>query len=286
MFKKYANAEVVDLVSMNQWNNWFPSKAKSSSFNKIASSQTKYLLTHCTIVASVAVEADPFDHLIKPECSIFVNSNQDAWTNEVLRLSYKSFVGAFNFLEHFQNSKHNKGHIIDAILRKIKVTPEVFIYFVDILVATDLVHEKLVSDIKDQKLKYMSMGCVTDLVVCSFCGTKVTDENNYCYHLQYQKGLFLPDDDGVPRRVAELCGHKSLPNGGCRFVEASWVGTPAFPGAALRDIVADEWLGPKTKYTKAASREGVFKKAANQVLSYTSLEEAKLKANFLNKFKD
>jgi hypothetical protein len=62
-------------------------------------------------------------------------------------------------------------------------------------------------------------------------------------------------------------------------VEASWVATPAFPGAAKRSIVSDEWVGPKTPYTrKAASTEGghaymkgVFAKAASEDTEYPIL---------------
>src|SRR5208282_3976993 len=221
--------------------------AAAATFRKSADT-SKYLLSHCTIMASVMVEADPYDYLIKPECSHLVNNNDDAWTNEVLKLSHSSFVGAFNFVEHFQNSKYAKGHILDAILRKVNISaPETWVYFCDILVATDLAHEKLVGDISSGKVKYLSMGCVTDLVICSFCGARVTDASTYCHHLQFQKGMFLADEDGVPRRIAELCGHKSMPNGGVKFVEASWVATPAFPGAAKRNIVSEEWIGPRTK---------------------------------------
>jgi len=266
-FYKYANAKIEDpILSLQDWEsihgqNTFGMKTASSL--KIAAETSKYLLSHCTIMSSVQVEEEPEDYLIKPECSHLVNNNDDAWTNEVLKLSYKSFVGAFNFVEHFQNSAHAKGHILDSVLRKVTIGP-CWVYFCDILVATDLAHTQLVKDIRSQKVKYLSMGCVTDLVICSYCGAYVTDANTYCHHLAFQKGMFLADQDGVPRRIAELCGHKSMPNGGVKFVEASWVATPAFPGASLRNIVESTWEGPKTKYTQA-SKEGslVFAKAAS-----------------------
>jgi hypothetical protein len=268
-FDKFANASLVDpVISLNDWSNMYGQRSfgnKTASLNKIAADTSRYLLSHCTIMSSVMTEADPYDYLVKPECSHLINSNDDAWTNEVLKLSYKSFTGAFNFLEHFQNSKHSKGHILDAVLRKVLIAPpDIWVYFCDILVATDMVHESLVSDIRSQKTKYMSMGCVTDLVICSFCGAHITDASSYCQHLQFQKGMFMPDEDGVPRRIGELCGHKSLPNGGVRFVEASWVATPAFPGAALRGVITEEFIGPKTPYTaKAAGATESFQKAAS-----------------------
>jgi len=51
-------------------------------------------------------------------------------------------------------------------------------------------------------------------------------------------------------RVAELCGHETLdPTGGVQFIEASWVGVPAFTGAVLRNI-----LVPGADLAKKAQR--------------------------------
>jgi hypothetical protein len=284
-FKKFANAALVDNVSMSSWEQLHGHRTfghKTASFEKVAADTSSYLLSHCTIMSSVMTEAEPEDHLIKPECSHLVNNNDDAWTNEVLKLSHKSFVGAFNFVEHFQNSKFAKGHILDAVLRKVQIAPPTtWVYFCDILVATDLAHEKLVEDIRSGRVKYLSMGCVTDLVICSFCGSRVTDAATYCHHLQFQKGMFLQDEDGIPRRIAELCGHKTMANGGVKFVEASWVATPAFPGAAKRNIVSEEWLGPRTQYTQASGKTAAFAKAASETTDFETLnlDEALLNAD-------
>jgi hypothetical protein len=278
MIKKTANAMLKEpTMNVSEWERLYSkSMSKTASIHKIAADQTKYMLSHCTIMSSVMTEPDPNDYWIKPECSHLVNNNDDAWSNEVLKLSHKSFVGAFNFVEHFQNSAFAKGHILDAILRKMNITEDTWVYFVDILVATDLAHTDLINEIRSGKVKYLSMGCVTDLVICSFCGHHVTDNGNYCNHLAFQKGAFLTDENGTPRRVAELCGHKDMPNGGVKFVEASWVATPAFPGAVKRNTVMDEWMGPKTPYTTAAeesSKESKFAKAASQTDSEDLLAE-------------
>lgn len=246
-FDKTASAVVADpQYSVGAWYDHYGAKRGGRGFTKVAASvpTSKYLLSHCCIMSSVMTEPDPHDYLIKPECSHLVNNNDDGWTNEVLELCYPSFRGAFNFVEHYQNSKASKGHIIDAVLRRVNITSNVWVYFCDILVATDLKHVDIVDKIKAGQIKYMSMGCVTDVVVCSYCGHVVTDDNQPCFHLVFHKGQFMPDDDGVPRRVAELCGHKSLPNGGVKFVEASWVETPAFPGAVKRSVVSEQWEGP------------------------------------------
>jgi hypothetical protein len=265
MIKKIANAMLKEpTMNVSEWERLYSkSMSKTASIHKIAADQTKYMLSHCTIMSSVMCEPAPHDYWIRPETSHLVNNNDDSWENEVLKLSHKSFIGAFNFVEHFQNSKFAKGHILDAVLRKMNITDDVWVYFVDILVATDLAHTDLINEIRSGKVKYLSMGCVTDLVICSFCGQHVTDNGNYCNHLAFQKGAFLTDENGIPRRVAELCGHRDMPNGGVKFVEASWVATPAFPGAVKRNTVMDEWMGPKSPYTTAAT-ESKFAKAASQ----------------------
>jgi hypothetical protein len=261
-FKKYANAGIVDpATNVNDWERSHTgvpvfTGVKTAAVKKLAANNTRYLLSHCTIMSSVMTEPEPEDHLIKPECSHLVNNNDDAWTNEVLKLSHKSFVGAFNFVEHFQNSKYAKGHILDAVLRKVNLGEDgTWVYYCDILVATDTAHEKLVEDIRKGKVKYLSMGCVTDLVICSYCGTRVNDQGAYCNHLAYQKGQYIPDQNGIFRRIAELCGHKTLPLGGVKFVEASWVATPAFPGAVKHKTIEDDWVGPGTAYTHEANMQ-------------------------------
>ena len=147
--------------------------------------------------------------------------------------------------------------------------------------ATDLKHEQLVNDIRSGRVRYMSMGCVTDLVICSFCGARVTDQSTYCHHLSYNKGQFLLDDDSISRRVAELCGHHSLPNGGVKFVEASWVATPAFPGAVKRNIVADGWVGPATRFTAPIKAASFAKAASEQVNAGETLMSADFEGSLI-----
>ena len=282
--KKVANAEIKDAgMSLTHWegiHGGIAFKHKTASLSKVAAAQSKYLLSHSTIMASVATEDFPNTWHIKPISAHLVNQNEDAWSNTVLAMAYKTFRGAFNFTEHFQSSKKAKGHILDAILRKVHLSEDAWVYFVDLLVATDLSHTDLVNGILNGDVRYMSMGCVTDLVTCSFCGKQIKEGDRYCHHLQYQKGQFVPDDDGVPRKVAELCGDPSLPNGGVTFVEASWVATPAFPGAAIRNVISPEWVGPGTKYTSEM-------KQASKVASTSSSKNVSpnpTRAGFRRKF--
>lgn len=264
MIKK-ANAQVIDpVISISDWQKIHGSKtftgSKQASDTILDLKQhSRYLLSHCTIMASVMTEESPNDYLIKPETAQFVNSNHDSWENELLRQTYHGFRGAFCFEEHSQRRDEAKGHILDAVLRKVMVAPpDIWVYLVDILVATDLAHTRLINRIKSGDLNAMSMGCVTQFVTCSFCGKRVDDNTEPCSHLRFQKGTLINDEDGVPRIVSEICGHRSDPDS-VKFIEASWVKVPACTLALLRSTVSEEWIGPKTPYTAA------IEKRANKV---------------------
>jgi len=214
-----------------------------------------YLLTHATIVASVNTEKpasvklgsvleDGFrvnrkyaNYRISSDTEKYINNNMDAWDKPTLLKSYRTFIGAHNFVEHVQIENLSKGRIIDAVARDIGDS-----VYVDILVATDRKHKDLVDSIQSGRMGSMSMGCTIDFSICTKCGNVAVDETEMCSHVRYMKGNTFFDENGVRRKVAELCGHPSIdPTGGVTFIEASWVETPAFEGAVMRNV-----LDPKT----------------------------------------
>jgi hypothetical protein len=94
-----------------------------------------------------------------------------------------------------------------------------------------------------------SHNCVVDGTICSKCGHWAADETEMCSHIKYMKGNTFYDEQGRRHRISELCGHETLdPTGGVTFIEASWVGSPAFTGAVLRNI-----LEPTEEQVKQAS---------------------------------
>lgn len=86
---------------------------------------SKYLLSQCTIVCSVAPQeirvGGKTINIIDESCNHLVNQNGDAWLNQVILETYRSFRGAFNFVEHNQVLSENKGRILDAVARKISL---------------------------------------------------------------------------------------------------------------------------------------------------------------------
>lgn len=212
---------------------------------------SRFLLSHCTIVASVDTVDAPnarlgaatvdgkkvlrktTDYRVKPECEKFLNSNMDGWKRPVLLKSHKTFVGAFNYLEHVQIENLSKGRILDAVARDIGDS-----VYIDILVATDRKHTELIKDIESGELSTLSMGCSIDGSECTKCGHWASDESEFCECVRYFKGNTFYDERGIPHKIAELCGLPELdPTGGVNFIEASWVKVPAFKGAVARNLI-------------------------------------------------
>jgi hypothetical protein len=221
----------------------------------------KYLLTHSTIVCSVDVDTPTnvktgalqfegekinrrfADYVVKADCDQYINNNLDCWSRGVLQKSYKSFIGAHNFVEHIQVEELSKGKIIDAVLRDIGDS-----LYVDILVATNKKHTDLVQQIISGQMNAMSMGCSVDYTICTKCGNVASDETEMCKHIKYEKGNVFYDEKGNKHRVAELCGHESEgDNGGVTFIEASWVATPAFKGAVARNTLDIQKVASQSK---------------------------------------
>lgn len=210
----------------------------------------QYLLSHATIVASVdtyapkrskvgksmnrGVEIDVRwpDFRVRPECRDIINNNGDAWERSLLLSTYRTFIGAHNYLEHIQLPELSKGFIVDAIARDLGKT-----CYIDILVATDRKHTTLVNDIITGKIAAMSMGCISLFTICSKCGNVAADDSQVCPCVQYEgKRTAFVDEDGVEHLICEIIGHVSVPQSN-QFIEASWVRTPAFTGAQRRNFL-------------------------------------------------
>lgn len=208
-----------------------------------------YLFSHATIVCSVVLA--PNGYHIEPPCDELVNSNGNAWSNEVLLACFKSFVGKNNFYEHCQVEELSKGRILDAVLRPVRYQGrnggEANVFFCDILVATERRHTDLVRRIASGQLSTMSMGCSAHWIQCSKCGKQFDDWTPSCAHLEGEILSRFVDEDGQERVVAELCGRVIDDANGnrvgdpksCEFCEASWVESPAFKGAVLNHYIGE-----------------------------------------------
>lgn len=295
-FRKYAKAAIVKPdIHLDVWNELRLKAAGQQGFAREANhlvlqeyDPKVYLLSHCTIIASVDVEqsdaqlgrhlVDGFqvdrryaDWLVTPETSKYVNNNQDAWERRLLLSCFKTFIGGENYVEHIQIPELSKGKIIDAAARDLGDS-----IYVDILVATDRRHRPLISAISNRQLQTLSMGCQVEFTICTKCGNVAYDETQLCPHVRYFKGNEYVDALGKKRRIAELCGHITAEPGSVKFIEASWVANPAFTGAVLRNILSPEEIaGLGEKFMVAFSQgprvpdEGSLLKAARMIVPRT-----------------
>ena len=250
---------------------------------------SKFLLTHCTIVASVDVLDVPGvklgavkeggkkvnrkygNYRVTAETDSYINNNLDCFSRAVLLKAYRTFIGGHNFLEHVQVEDLSKGRIIDAVARDIGDS-----IYVDILVATDRKHATLVDDIENGRLGTLSMGCSVEETICTKCGNVAVDETELCECIKYAKGNMFLDERGKRHRIAELCGHETLdPTGGVTFIEGSWVASPAFTGAVMRNIITADSLSAQAaqKVQEVLSTpprewvsEGAHQRAASEVI--------------------
>lgn len=272
-FMKYARAQVVTpSIPMEGWRREIAAKQnvrtakvhpnliqQAEEILQASFSPSNFLLSHVTIVASVDTYAPEnvrvgavvengqkinrkyADFRVTSESQDFINNNNDAWSRGVIRKAYSTFIGAENYVEHVQVPELSKGKIIDAVARDIGPS-----LYVDILVATERKHKKLIQEIEDGTMSTLSMGCSIQFSICTHCGHVMVDDTEMCLCCRYQQGNVFFGDDGVKQRIAELCGHESYDDtGGVVFIEGSWVKSPAFLGAVVRNLLEAKEVTPE-----------------------------------------
>lgn len=255
-FLRTAKAQVAHASTTFEF--WEENRVKSNPFNSREASKVligrydpkEFLLTHCTIVASVDTQPGPGqlgrqmeegieinrlypNYYITPGTQKYINNNNDAFERKLLLGSFPTFVGAENYLEHVQMPELSKGKIIDAVARDVGDS-----IYIDILVGTNRRHKSLVAAIQSSSLSTLSMGATVAYTICSKCGNVAHDETELCFHIRHQKGNTFIDAMGNKLKIAELCGSADHPES-VHFIEASWVGNPAFKGAVLRNILSE-----------------------------------------------
>lgn len=259
-FNKFANAQLVTpSISVEGWGQ-VRDRSQADTFSQREATRvvlqeynpSEFMLTHCTIVASVDSEPGPGklgaqvvdgfqinrkfqDYYITPKTAKYVNNNFDSWERKLLLSSFRTFIGGQNYVEHIQLPELSKGRIVDAAARDIGDS-----IYIDILIATNLKHRPLIQAIKTGNLKTLSMGCTVSHTLCTKCGNVAYDETQLCPHIRYMKGQTFIDANGQKRVISELCGHIADEPGSVKFIEASWVANPAFRGAVLRNILSQE----------------------------------------------
>lgn len=207
--------------------------------------QKDYLFAHVTILSSCQVEDNGY-RIVEP-CDELVNANGNAWSNEVIKHCYKTFIGGQVYRDHIQISSLSKGKILDAILRPVthkgKNGKQAQVFYCDILVATNRKHEELVSRIQSGQLNTLSMGTICSHTQCSICGKIIGQDDKNCKHLEESLGKYV-QVDGKKYKCAELIGafdkNGNYIQDSCHFIQASWVDHPAFAGAVVNYLMQNQ----------------------------------------------
>ena len=197
-FLKRARAAVVrPAVDLTGWNKIRVASNGGVPFTKEAAKvvlqqydPAEYLLTHCTIVASVDTEAvkAPLgtqmidgtqidrryaDFYVTQQTQKYINNNFDSFERKLLGAAFRTFIGAENYVEHIQIPSMSRGKIIDAALRDVGDST-----YVDILLATARKHKDLVNAITTGRMGTLSMGCfLPGTPVTMADGTRVAIED-------------------------------------------------------------------------------------------------------------
>jgi hypothetical protein len=224
-----------------------------------------YLFTHNTIVTSVAHDSHD-SHTITAGSVPDVNANGNGWLNEVLGPPteiYRTFAGAENYYEHTQIASLSKGKVLDTVLRSVKNAADEPVFVADILVGTHKGHRDLVSRIASGKLKTLSMGCIADVTQCSKCGKLVRADNDNCEHLLNEVRQPYKTKYGYDSVVAELCGEPGNAKS-TRFIEASWVESPAYAGAVVNHII-------QPTMREVIQTAGILDMGPNNIIDFSQL---------------
>lgn len=222
-------------------------KDSKDKYITLAFNSNDWLFTQSTAICSVIIDDEGY---IDPDTAKFVNDNGNCWDDKDLVKYYRTFVGAHNFKNHKSDSgvgtetslraeriKNSYGVVIDARLRPIKIpNTDKVIHYVDLLIATNkAVHPEFCKQIKNNEVRFTSMGCESSACRCTKCGKVFTKEKDICEHIMYERGFYFMKTGGRKLRIAEQVVDE--PNEqGLRFInfyEISYLTeNPAFKGAA------------------------------------------------------
>lgn len=256
----------LDYIGGNVKNTYFEKdkeEVKKKKFNdddliKMTFDSKDWVFTQATAVASVNLNEKG---QITTDTIKYVNRNANSWTTEIIRESYKTFVGAMNLKDHIDPSDGglNYGVLIDAVIRRVPTENSGFIYYVDCLIATNRhVDKEWAEAIENGKIKFLSVGCDVDFLQCSKCGhVFLGDRTGVCSCCSFEKGMKYRDPRGYKSIVSEMVS-RGNGEGKVEFVELSYLSVdPAFTGAAQGYVIkppADGKISVTLSYKYAKKR--------------------------------
>lgn len=201
MFFKYADAKVLDLSN---------DKVRTAGLKRLGSFDYEPRTDHKFLYVSARA------------CTADVpNLNYDMLPHDELKEAYKSFIGAYVYLNHDNTDPRKaRGAIIDAKYHDEDPDDK----WVEILMEMDEEKcPKLCSLMRSGDIDTVSMGCSIQSSTCSICGNTAEFPHQFCDHIA-QKGRTY---DG--KLAFEICN-------GIEFFEESVVFDPADPSAHFQGV--------------------------------------------------
>jgi hypothetical protein len=118
-----------------------------------------------------------------------INQNYDAWPSEELKKSYRTFINRPVFVNH-QNFDYKKARGKVVAARYLEAGDDRYVETVMEIDAQRF--PKLAHEIKTGGLDSVSMGVEAGFTKCSICDNKAVDVPEFCAHVKYHKGSYLP----------------------------------------------------------------------------------------------
>lgn len=194
-----------------------------------------WVFTQATAVASVNVEPDR-EWQITPDSVPYVNFNSNSWETNYLLSCYKTFKGAMNLKDHVAPEDGGKiyGMIIDAVPRRIHITKDESVLYIDTIIATNKhIDPQWADAIRRGTIRFLSVGFNCNYLTCSQCGHVYSiDGVGICQHCLYDTGLSFYDEFGRKSVTSAMCANVEGVDNTGEFVELSYLSVnPAFTGA-------------------------------------------------------
>lgn len=192
-----------------------------------------------------------------------INQNYDAWPSDELKKSFRTFIGKPCFVNH-QNfdPKKARGKVVAARYVDAGNGDR----YVDTVMEIDAQRfPKLAHELKTGGLDSVSMGVEAGFTKCSICDNKAIDVPDFCAHVKYHKGSYLPHArTGKRTLVYENCYRLG-------FFELSYVFDPADETAVVSRVIAASNTGPQTprrnpKYERPWNRPETYRGKPNQLV--------------------
>ena len=209
-------------------------KSETPEFCAVEIDPKDWIIRQTTAVCGIRLE----DYIIPENMVKYINENGNSWSRDDIRKYYKTFIGGHNFFDHDQEIKNSYGFLADAVMRKIDVGNNGdYIIYVDVITCTNKNQSPNMDNlrrIESNEINTLSMGCQSDAVRCSQCGTVSSTSENDCKHLRRQIGRkFIAPKGAISKTSAIVWANDEEGNSemGIDFIELSWVGNPAYRGA-------------------------------------------------------